>query len=150
MKTSEKLERGKMKISNPLGWVKGLRCNKLPGALTFCALGALDVRNSQGECLEFATERHPEVIYLNRAIPEGFEPDVKPTCLCPGCVDIHLNPDVRVALYNNAPSVTHADIMAWFDRAIAAARADEGEEDISTPALVPAMIPARVTEEVRR
>lgn len=49
---------------------------------------------------------------LERALPEGFEED-------------HSDWNHPVAQYNDLPTTTHADIMALFDRAIAAEEAKE-------------------------
>lgn len=100
MTTVERLERAKATISNPADWGQGINRS------CACALDALRV-------IENETDGDIEVRIaakaLCNALPEDFEEDESDW-------------NHPVAQFNDEPSTTHTDIMALFDRAIAAAR----------------------------
>lgn len=105
MKTSDILRKAKAHISEPDMWHKGAYSDSDDGdegesgaiaGQPCCAVGAL--------IFVVGREVPSLVDHLRAALPEGKK-------------------HYYVAAFNDAPDTTHADIMALFDRAIAAAEA---------------------------
>lgn len=94
----ENLIAAKALIDTPQKWKK----NGWGSNGCYCALGAL-MRASNAHVLRIVDRSNPDTKALLSAVPEPFE---------------------SVVAYNDHSSTTHADIMALFDRAIAAA--DDG------------------------
>ena len=97
----ENLIAAKALIDTPQKWTKG----HYQFGDCFCSLGAL------GCVLEMtpSDDMGGNEIALGMALPADFEPDSE------------LTVGTKVVNYNDHPETTHADIMALFDRAIAAA-----------------------------
>lgn len=112
MKASELLTRARARIALPEAWTKrwfardagGNKINETdPDAVCFCAIGAVSA-----ECTEITGSRRIRQVedactYLRREAPS----------------------QVGVSHYNDRDTTTHADVLAWFDRAIAAAKKAE-------------------------
>ena len=95
----ENLIAAKALIDTPEKWLKGKLSDREERC--FCAYGAVaSVTNYE------AGEDIAMVEALRRALPHAFAPNPR------GILDI--------AQFNDLPTTTHADVMAWFDRAIAA------------------------------
>jgi hypothetical protein len=111
MKAVTVLRRARKLIEDPKSWIQGAFIGKRKGVQGYCGLGALataaGVKVKNGQNLSDG-ERLPEAYYkahelLNTAsnrFTSGF-----------------------FASYNDRSDVTHADVLAAFDRAITAAKA---------------------------
>lgn len=93
----ENLIAAKALIDTPEKWIKG----ELVSNGCYCSVGAIEqtVPFAPGECAEYAA--------IEAALPPEFEDDTSDW-------------NSVVAQFNDDPTTTHADIMALFDRAIAA------------------------------
>lgn len=91
---------GKSLIADPAHWLKGNIAD--PDDTCFCAYGAICFA-PRGR---WFSSDDAGLNALTAAIPAGFVSD---------------GSKLKLALYNDHPDTTHADIMALFDRAIASA-----------------------------
>ena len=104
MSVKEILIAAKALIDTPEKWLKGALSTG--DDTCFCAMGALGHAGGFGLV---ASDKTPELASLLDSIPASF---------------VWVTDKHRLAAYNDDPATTHADIMALFDRAIAAA--DDG------------------------
>lgn len=96
----ENLIAAKALIDTPEKWLKGALSTG--DDTCFCAMGALGHAGGFGLV---ASDKTPEMASLLDSIPASF---------------VWVRDRHRLAAYNDHPNTTHADIMALFDRAIAA------------------------------
>lgn len=112
------LSNARMELSDAGHWCKWSLQN-MDGAL--CALGAI----GRGAGIASPWAIHAAIMKLHT--PMDTAVTVLDSQIPPGgafvnteCIDPRYRKHHRVAAYNNALTTTHADVLAWFDRAIAA------------------------------
>lgn len=88
---------GRALLSDGRRWAKGDYCV----GDTFCVVGALGIRTDRRASRTDA--QREAIFYLGAHVPKGH---------------------FRIADFNDNPTTTHADVLALFDRAIAARRED--------------------------
>lgn len=98
---------GRARISDPERWIKNALHRDIPGEpLKMCALGAIHWRWGSANFEGYDSAHAALKAVLPRKYRQGME-----ACL-------------GVPLFNNATHTTHSDVLALFDRAIAARKAE--------------------------
>jgi hypothetical protein len=119
------LRRARKLIADPKSWIKGAFIGKRNGVQCYCALGALatgaGIKVKDGQTLSDAAGQSMPAEYYDahQFLREEIGSDFSGWTPC----------------FNDAKSTRHADVLAVFDRAIAAAKAKEKAKTVTAPAV---------------